>query len=322
MQNPDDDHYMQLALRLARKGLGKTSPNPMVGAVIVKNGKIISQGYHKQAGSAHAEIEAIQSATESVQGSTLYVNLEPHGYVSKTLPCTEAIIKAGIVRVVCSTLDPNPKVAGDGLVQLKKAGIQVNIGLLANEAQLLNEQFFTFHQKQRPFIAIKYAASLDGKMTTSTGDSKWITDERARAVGRKLRGQYQAILVGINTVIADDPHLGTRIKSRPDPLRVILGSTQRVPLNAKILRDDNVLFFEGKLENLMAKLYQMGVISILVEGGASVIGDFVDYKLVDRVYGFYAPIIIGNNDKLADSLRLQKAQLRHYGDDVMIEGAI
>ncbi len=315
MQNPDDTHYMRLCLKLAHKGLGKTFPNPLVGAVVVKNGKIIGQGNHKKAGSAHAEIEAIESTKGSVQGSTLYVNLEPHGYASKTLPCTEAIIKAGIVRVVCSTLDPNPKVAGDGLAQLKKAGIEVRVGVLEEQARDLNEQFFTFHQKRRPFIAIKYAASLDGKLATSSGDSQWITNPAARAAGRKLRGQYQAILVGINTVVADNPHLGSG-------LRIVLGDTNKIPKFALVLRDQNVIIYSGSLPDLMAKLYAIRVISVFVEGGEQTIAQFVDQKLVDKLYGFYAPIIIGTSDKIADSLQLKSTKLSYYDDNFMIEGVV
>lgn len=345
---------MKEALRLAKKGTGKTYPNPLVGAVLVKNSKIIGKGYYKRAGGPHAEIKAINSATETAQGSALYVTLEPHGYTAKTPPCTDAIIAAGISRVVCSTLDPNPKVQGDGIEQLKKAGIAVSVGLMEVEAKLLNEQFFVFHQKNRPFIAVKYAASLDGKLAAA-GDSKWITNEPARAYGRKLRGRYQAILVGVNTVLADDPHLGTRRSTQPDPLRIILDSELRTPLRSQVLRNNNVLIatttkasmakrkqllasgckviaFEGSrvpLDELMQKLKEMNIISVLVEGGGKVIGDFNDNRLVDRIYGFYAPILIGGNgtsirssgaQTVSEASAIKKPHIRWFGNNFLIEG--
>ncbi len=311
----DDTQYMQRVLKLAGRGRGKTFPNPMVGAVIVKKGRIIGQGYHKKAGSAHAEIEAIESAKGSEQGSTMYVNLEPCNHHGKTPPCVDAIIKAGIAKVVCSTLDPNPKVAGDGLAQLKKAGIKISVGMLGEEARILNEQFFTFHTQKRPFIAIKYAASLDGKLATDGGDSQWITNEAARAAGRKLRSQHQAILVGINTVLADNPYLGTG-------LRIVLGDQTKIPKNWQVLRDNNVLVFAGPLPKLMDALYKMNIVSVFVEGGAHTIASFVDQKLVDKVYGFYAPILIGGHDKVADSLFLQQPKIRRLGNNFMIEGTV
>ncbi|MDO8576534.1 MAG: bifunctional diaminohydroxyphosphoribosylaminopyrimidine deaminase/5-amino-6-(5-phosphoribosylamino)uracil reductase RibD, partial [bacterium] len=231
-----DEKYLKLTLELAEKGRGKTFPNPMVGAVIVKRGRIVGQGYHRKAGEPHAEAEALGIAGGRAKGATLYVNLEPCDHWGRTPPCADTIIRANIKRVVCCTRDPH-KVARGGIEKLKRAGIAVSVGELAQEARDLNEAFFTFHELHRPFVAIKFAASLDGKIATHTGDSKWITNERARAYARRLRGHYQAILVGINTILHDDPHLGVRAKGKPDPLRIILDTTLRIPLKSKVLRD-------------------------------------------------------------------------------------
>ncbi len=347
---------MKQALKLARKGMGKTYPNPLVGAVIVKNDHIIGYGYHKKAGGPHAEIYAINSATKKLQGSTMYVNLEPHSYTGKTLPCTKAIIATGITRVVCATMDPNPKVQGDGINQLRNAGIEVLTGILEAEACLLNEQFFTFHKNKRPFIAVKYAASLDGKLSTNNGNSKWITNDAARAYGRKLRSKYQAILVGINTVIADDPHLGTRQVYKSDPIRIIPDSELRIPINAQVLRDKNVLIatsssapaakkkqliakgynvvnFDGPrvpINKLMTKLYELNIISVLIEGGGETIGEFTDQKLIDKVYGFYAPILIGGKNSvsiggkgianISEALQVARPRIKRFDDNFLIEG--
>lgn len=314
-----DKIFLQKTLVLAQKGYGWTNPNPLVGCVIVKNGKIIAKGYHTKAGNAHAEIEALSTAKEDVKGATLYVNVEPCSHTGKTPPCVEAIIKSGIKRVVYATDDPNPKVKGKSTTLFKKAGIAVTSGILQKGAYLLNEAFFTFHEKNRPFIALKFAASLDGKIATKTGDSKWITNEKARRYGHLLRSQYQAILVGIQTILQDDPHLGAQIKGAKDPIRIVLDSTLKIPLTSHVLRDTNVIIattakanqakkkvlqqknitvlecgdHKISLHTLLAELTKREIISILVEGGGSVHGSFVDARLVDKVYAFYAPIIIG-----------------------------
>lgn len=352
-----DDRYIAQTLRLAKKGLGKTHPNPMVGAVIVKGGKVIGSGYHHRAGKAHAEIEALRSMKVSSKGATLYVNLEPCSHQGKTPSCVEAIIAAGLSRVVCSTLDPNPSVSGGGAARLRQAGISVSVGTLSPEAKVLNEIFFGFHEKQRPFIAIKFAASLDGKIATSSHDSKWITNEKARAAARNLRSQYQAVLVGVNTVIDDDPHLGARQSGKRDPLRIILDSSLRVPLKSQVLRDDNVLIItthrasrakqkaladqgiplfvsDGDqivLTELMGELARREIISVIVEGGGKVLGSFVDSRLVDKVYAFYGPLIIGGSDSVAaiagkgastirQALKLTNLTYQKLDDSFLISG--
>lgn len=355
----EDKQYIKKTLNLAKDRLGWTNPNPMVGAVIVKNNKIIGQGFYKKYGAPHAEVEAINSAKEDIKGSTLYVNLEPCSHQGKTPPCADLIIKSGITRVVCSTRDPNPNVNGAGLTKLKKAGVEIIVGILAEEARQLNEAFFTYHEKQRPFVAIKFAASLDGKIATRTGDSKWITSEKARAFARNLRSQYQAVLVGINTVIKDDPHLGTRRNNLKDPVRIILDSTLKIPFESQALRDSNAIvvttskadkkrikkLIEKDIELvvfpsetitipvLLKELWRRKIISVLVEGGSEVLGSFVDSKLVDKVYVFHAPIIIGGTtaknavggrgaDTLTTAMRLKDVAYKVFGEITFITGNI
>jgi diaminohydroxyphosphoribosylaminopyrimidine deaminase/5-amino-6-(5-phosphoribosylamino)uracil reductase len=312
--------HMKRALRLAARGRGVTNPNPMVGAVLCRDGLILSQGFHHRAGAAHAEVEALKNIPyTSSKGSTLYVTLEPCAHFGKTPPCTDAIRAAGIKRVVCAISDPNPAVNGHGIAILRDAGIQVDVGLLHENARKLNEAFFTYYEKQRPYIALKFAATLDGKIATEKGDSKWVTNEAARTYARRLRGYYQSILVGVNTVINDDPHLGVRAAKDTDPLRIILDTKLRIPLNSQVLRDSNVLVVtssqasgksilslqnkgaeviqladnEVSLVKLMHLLFERNIISVFVEGGASVLGSFLDNRFVDEVYAFYAPRLLG-----------------------------
>lgn len=330
-----DNFFMQEALRLARKGLSWTWPNPMVGAVLVRDGKVIGKGYHRKIGWPHAEIEAIRSSKTNLKGSTLYINLEPCSHFGRTPPCVDAIIKAGVKRVVCSTLDPNSIVAGSGVQKLKQAGIDVIVGVLAKEAQKLNEAFFTFHIKKRPFVAIKFAASLDGKIATYTGDSKWISSEKAREYARRLRGEYQAILVGINTVLKDDPNLGVRINGLKDPVRIILDPHAKILKDAQVLRDKNVLFISKQItiSRLLEMLKEKEIISVLVEGGGKTIGGFVDSGLVDKVYAFHAPIIIGGEKSVSsvsgigfatvkESLRLKDVSFKKFNDTMFTTGYV
>lgn len=330
----EDLRYLRMSLDLAKRGLGWTSPNPMVGAVLVKNGRIIGRGYHKRVGLPHAEIEALKDCKEDPKGATLYLNLEPCMHFGRTPPCAPEIIKAKIKRVISCTLDPNPQVSGEGIKVLKKAGIEVSVGQLEDKARILNEAFFTFHLKERPFIALKFAASLDGKIATYTGDSKWITNERARKYARRLRGEYQAVLVGINTVIRDDPHLGVRIKGRKDPIRIILGSRSKIPLDSQVLKDKNVVFAQPfSLGELLKILKEKEIISILVEGGGSVLGSFLDAHLVDKVYVFYSPILIGGEKavtavggkgfaKISQALHLKNTSIKRFGDNFLITGGV
>jgi diaminohydroxyphosphoribosylaminopyrimidine deaminase/5-amino-6-(5-phosphoribosylamino)uracil reductase len=357
MKNVSEDaQWMDEALRLARKGMGWTNPNPMVGAVIVKNGRVIARGFHHRAGGAHAEIEALRSAKADVRGATLYVNLEPCSHEGRTPPCVGAIIRAGIKRVVCSTRDRNPLVRGRGIAQLRRAGVEVVVSVRAAEARALNEAFFTFHEQGRPFVALKFAASLDGKLATRTGDSKWITNERAREAASGLRGRYQAVAVGVGTILRDDPHLGVRDGKKKDPLRIVLDPDLRIPPRARVLRDGNVLvvarsgasrskkmqlekrgasvvLLKGKtisFSDLFSELRKREIISVLVEGGGETIGRFLDYGVADRVYAFYAPIVVGGRDAvgiagtgaatIADAMRLKDISMRRFGDNVLLSG--
>lgn len=352
-----DAKYVKRALRLAEKGLGSTFPNPMVGAVVVKGDRIVGEGYHRKAGGPHAEIEALRVAGTSAAGATLYVNLEPCSHWGKTPPCVDAIIQAKIKKVVCCMRDPNPQVSGAGIRRLRRAGIEISVGCLTDEAEMLNEGFLAFHRTGRPFVAIKFAASLDGKIATHSGDSKWITNGRARAYARSLRSRYQSVLVGINTVLRDDPHLGARIKGRSDPLRIILDSMLKIPLKSQVLRDTNVLVFAtrranrtkykkladagvdvvmcaGKsisLQTVMKELVRRNVVSVFVEGGGAVLGSFVDAGLVDKVYAFHAPILIGGETAksviggkgiatVREAFRLTRIERRILGDNALISG--
>lgn len=353
----ENTKFLKDTLKLAKKGLSYTYPNPLVGAVIVKNSRIIGQSFHHKVGDLHAEIEALNAVTDSPKDATLYVNLEPCSTFGKTPPCVSAIIRSKIKKVVCCSLDPNPKNHGQGIAGLQKAGVKTTVGPLEHEARILNEAFFTFHEKKRPFVAIKFASSLDGKIATKTGNSQWITNEKARIYARSLRAQYQAILVGINTVLTDNPHLGVRIKGKKDPVRIILDSGLRIPLNAKALRDSNViiatanktnkkkteqlekmgvivLVFDGAIPipELLSRLREREIISILVEGGGQTLGSFIDAGTVDKIYAFHAPVIIGGKDTIsiggygaktiADVLHLKNISRRKIGDSLLTTGYI
>lgn len=354
----NDIFFLKETLRLAKKGLSWTNPNPMVGVVIAKDGRIVGRGFHRKVGLNHAEVEALNNVTENLKGATLYVNLEPCSNHGRTPPCAEAIIKSGIKKVICATLDPNPENHSQGLAKLQKAGIQVIFGILEDEARKLNEAFFTFHEKKRPFVAIKFAASLDGKMATGLGDSKWITNESARKYARSLRVNYQAILVGINTILADNPHLGVRIKGKKDPLRIILDPKLQIPLNAQVLRDGNVIIatttkaekqkkkqlessgftvlsFESEqinIDKLLSALGEKEIISVLVEGGGKTLGYFLDAKVVDKVYAFHAPLIIGGKQAIGiggkgataiqNALKLKNISYKKFDDNLLTIGYV
>lgn len=349
--------FMRECLRLAEKGRGFVNPNPMVGAVVVKNGRIIGRGYHKRLGSAHAEIEALRKAGARAAGATLYVSLEPCCHFGKTPPCTDAIIHAKIRRVICAVRDPN-SVARGGADMLRRAGIEVFVGVIERAARDLNEAFFTLHEKRRPFVALKFAASLDGKLATRTGDSKWITNAKARAYARQLRGEYQAVLVGINTVLKDDPHLGVRAGGKRDPLRIILDSRLQIPLKSIVLRDSNVLvvttnrasrrkkrMLEARgvnvyvmsgshisIKELLRVLRERQILRVLVEGGGEVLGSFIDAKVADKVYAFYAPILIGGKRSasigragarsMQNAMRLRDTSVEYFGDNILIVGKL
>lgn len=319
-----DEAYMQRALELAVQAEGDTSPNPMVGCVIVDDeGNIVGEGYHHKAGQPHAEVNALAEAKQLAQGATAYVTLEPCAHYGRTGPCCVALARAGIKRVVAACKDPNPKVAGQGLEYLRLQGIEVECGVCEKEALRLNERFFTWITKKRPFITLKYAMTLDGKIATASGDSKWITGEAARTMAHRLRRQHDAVLVGIGTVLADDPELTTRMVTGKNPVRVVLDSRLRISLMATVLNPaaETIIFTSNEADEVKAEalaalpnvevvrlaahngrlpvaqvvaaLAERGITSLLVEGGSSVLGAFYDAGLADRVYAFIAPKLIG-----------------------------
>jgi diaminohydroxyphosphoribosylaminopyrimidine deaminase/5-amino-6-(5-phosphoribosylamino)uracil reductase len=324
-----DKKFMRLALRLAAKARGRTSPNPMVGAVIVKNGKVISSGYHRRAGEPHAEAVALKKAGSAAKGATLYVTLEPCSHTNKrTPPCCPLVIGSGVKRLVVAMIDPNPRVSGNGIRQLRKAGIEVTTGLLENEARKLNEAFIKHVTTGSPFVTLKIAETLDGKIATASGESKWITGEQARKEGRKLRDIHDGILVGINTVVKDDPSLTVRVPGGRDPVRIIVDSSLRIPLEAKVLSGDSpaqtiiattsdskarignlrelgaeVLTIKSKegrvdLRDLMKKLGKMNIMSVLIEGGAEINASALRAGIVDKVVVFLAPLLMTGTDSL------------------------
>ena len=326
-----DIKYMALALGLAEKGRGSVNPNPMVGAVIVKSGVIVGQGYHQVLGGPHAEIEALLKAGPKAGGATMYVSLEPCRHFGRTPPCTREIIKAGIKKMVVATRDPHPLNNGQGLKELKKNGIEIEKGLMEKEARRLNEKFFTFYEKKRPFVSLKCAMTLDGKIATTTGASRWISGQKARSYVHLLRHEHDALMVGLNTIRADDPELTARLtgENLRKPYIVIADSHLSIPLGAKVvkkakenkciiattlkgkLRKKKVLLARGvevltvnskkdgvDLSVLVEKLAQRAITSILVEGGGELIYSFLDEKLADKIFFFYSPRILGGRTAL------------------------
>lgn len=318
-----DQEFMALALNLARKGAGWTSPNPMVGAVIVKDGQIIAQGYHARCGDLHAERAALAACQGDPAGATLYVTLEPCCHHGRQPPCTDAILEAGIARVVVGSGDPNPLVAGKGLEILRSHGVQVTEGVLAEECRALNDVFFHFIQTGRPYVVLKYAMTLDGKLAAYTGASQWITGEEARRHVHTQRGRFRSIMVGVDTVIADDPQLTCRLEGGRNPLRVVCDTNLRTPLAAQVVQTARevptylatCVTQEGRLapyrslgvnilpvpregghvdlNSLMDLLGKMGVDSVLLEGGATLHWAAVQGGLVDKVQAYIAPKILG-----------------------------
>ena len=318
------EKYMRLALENARSAKGQTEPNPLVGSVIVNNGRIVGIGAHLKPGEPHAEIHALRMAGEHARGATIYVTLEPCSHHGRTGPCADAIVKAGIRRVVIAALDPNPLVSGRGVQILQDAGIEVIVGVCEQESIRMNEVFNRYIVSKRPFITIKSAVTLDGKIATRTSESKWITSEAAREDVHRLRNEHVGILVGVQTVIHDNPQLTTRLPEGRNPIRIILDSTLRIPLDARVITDGEAptwiftgrAYDEGKrsrLEQLGVKVYptqdessdrvnlpQMldilgaaEVSSVFVEGGAEVNASFVQQGLADKLVLYIAPKLVG-----------------------------
>ena len=357
-----DQNYMLQAIQLAKQGEGWTNPNPMVGAVIVKNGRIIGKGYHKKCGELHAERNAIASLTESAEGATIYVTLEPCCHYGKTPPCTEAIIEQKIKRVVIGSRDPNPKVSGKGIKMLQEAGIEVIEDFMREECDRLNPVFFHYITTKMPYVAMKYAMTLDGKIASFSGDSKWVTGEKAREHTHFLRKKYRGILVGIGTVLADDPMLNCRIENGVDPVRIVCDSHLQIPLECqlvktakdietivcyaeeneekqKALMEAGVQLIKAEkdgqvdLEKLMMELGSMEIDSVLVEGGGAIHGSFLTSGLVQKVYCYIAPKMIGGKDalspvlgkgieKMSDAVEITDVTVQNFGSDICVSGHV
>jgi diaminohydroxyphosphoribosylaminopyrimidine deaminase / 5-amino-6-(5-phosphoribosylamino)uracil reductase len=321
--------YMHMALELAANGAGYVSPNPMVGAVVVKDGRVVGRGYHQAVGGPHAEVNAIDDAGDKAQGATIFVTLEPCNHHGRTPPCTQKIIEAGIRQAVVAMADPNPHVAGGGNAYLKSRGIDVSCGVCEAEAAELNESFIKYIRSRHPFVVLKMAATLDGRIATRTGDARWVTGPRARAFVHQLRHDMDAIMVGVGTVLADDPELTTRLeKGRGvDPVRIVLDTHLNVSPEIRMLNlssNSETLIVCGPdasaqkktlleekgagvlevplkdghidLKILMERLGARGITSLLVEGGAHVAGSALKAGVVDKVHYFYAPKILGGED--------------------------
>ncbi len=325
--------FMRVALKLARRGAGRVSPNPMVGAVIVKNGKIKGEGYHRFFGGAHAEINALEQAGKAAKGADIYITLEPCSHFGKTPPCVDALIKNGIRRVFVGMVDPNPAVSGRGLKKLKKAGIEVKTGILEQDCRKINESFIKYITQKEPYLILKSAVSLDGKIASYTGDSKWITCEKSRTLVHRMRFESDAVMAGVGTVIADDPLLNVRMykKAKKEPYRVIVDSGLKIPLKSNVLKPGfaektiiavlkeksgskkaekikdigaQVIPVSGKngridLRKLLKILAKQEIASILLEGGSEVNAAALEAGIVDKVMLFYAPKLVGGKNSFS-----------------------
>lgn len=359
----NDNDYMRLALQLAQNGCGMTSPNPMVGAVIEKDGEIIGQGWHEQYGKAHAERNALVSCKKSPAGATMYVTLEPCCHHGRQPPCTDAIIEAGIKRVAVGSGDPNPQVAGKGIQILRSHGIEVTENILQKDCERLNEVFFHYIQTKRPFVVMKYAMTMDGKIASSTGASKWITGETARHHVQTQRRRYTAIMVGVGTVLADDPMLSCRISGGRNPIRIICDTHLRTPVTAQIVQtamqiptilatcctdrekqriyEDagcRILYLNERnghvdLIQLMEKLGQRQIDSILLEGGGAMNWAALDSGIVQKIQAYVAPKLFGGQNAKtpvegvgvafpADAFHLKNSAITRLGDDFLIESEV
>jgi diaminohydroxyphosphoribosylaminopyrimidine deaminase/5-amino-6-(5-phosphoribosylamino)uracil reductase len=352
-----DRRFMRLALAQARRGVGRTAPNPPVGAVVVRNGQVVGRGFHRRAGLPHAEVEALSEAGRRARGATLYVTLEPCAHHGRTPPCTEAILAAGIRRVVIGVRDPNPHVRGGGAEQLRRAGLMVEEGVEEARAAELIAPFRKLVTTGKPYVTLKLAASLDGKIATASGDSRWITGEKSRAFVHRLRAEHDAVLVGAGTVLVDDPELTCRGARGRNPLRVVLDGRLRSPLEARVFRTSiaptlvltserasrrKVAALQARgveverlggaaelpWEAVLAALGKRGLLAVLVEGGAEVAAKALAARGVDRLLVFFAPLLIGGDGRpmlgslgvrrLAEALRLPHLEVRRFAGDLMV----
>jgi diaminohydroxyphosphoribosylaminopyrimidine deaminase/5-amino-6-(5-phosphoribosylamino)uracil reductase len=353
---------MKRAIELARNGKGNVHPNPLVGAVIVKDEKVIGEGYHEVYGSAHAEVNAISNAKEEVFGSTMYVTLEPCSHYGKTPPCTKLIIDKGIKKVIIGSLDPNPLVAGKGVEMLEQAGIEVEVGCLEEECLNLNKRFFKYVTTKLPYVVYKTAMTLDGRMKTSSGHSKWISNEKSREYVHQLRGELKGIMVGVNTIIKDNPTLNNRSGKGKNPLRIIVDSKLRIPLDSIVVTDENetiiyttndcdksvlkTLSIKENVEvmivsnsdrgvdlvEVLSDLGRRGIDGVLLEGGANLATSMLKDKLIDELQFFYAPKIVGgfNNTvlgdldigQMSDAIKVINIKYQTFDDDLLMKGDV
>ncbi|MBQ3124579.1 MAG: bifunctional diaminohydroxyphosphoribosylaminopyrimidine deaminase/5-amino-6-(5-phosphoribosylamino)uracil reductase RibD [Clostridia bacterium] len=353
-----DIKYMQKAIELAKLGEGFTNPNPLVGAVIVKDGRIIGEGYHERYGGFHAERNAIKNATEPTDGADMYVTLEPCSHHGKQPPCCEAVVEAGIKNVYIGSQDPNPLVSGKGIGYLKSHGVSVITDVLKDECDAINKIFFHYITTKRPYVIMKTAMSIDGKCASYTGDSKWISNELSREDTHRTRKRVAGIMVGINTVMADNPMLNCRLDNPKNPVRIICDSKLRIPLDCKIVKTANdiptyiatvstdtqkiqkletlgvkIIRTSGKrvkLNELMCELGGLGIDSVLVEGGAELHASFLEAGLVNKLEIYIAPKIIGGKDAktvvggngvelVSDAYMFKNPKITMFGDDIKIE---
>ncbi|RLQ90920.1 bifunctional diaminohydroxyphosphoribosylaminopyrimidine deaminase/5-amino-6-(5-phosphoribosylamino)uracil reductase RibD [Planomicrobium sp. Y74] len=357
---PSHEFYMDLALSNAQTMKGQTDPNPLVGSVIVNHNRIVGVGTHLKAGEPHAEIHALRMAGDQASGGTIYVTLEPCSHFGRTGPCAQAIIDAGLKKVVIAALDPNPLVSGKGVKMLEDAGIEVVAGIREQESLKMNEVFNKFITTKRPFVTLKAASTLDGKIATHSLDSKWITSEDARRDVHELRSEHMAILVGVGTVIEDDPELTARIPNGRNPVRVILDSSLRLPLDAKVVVDGaaetwiftsrtydrfkkdhleqaGIRIFETSGEtrtdvnDLMRTLGENGISSLFIEGGGTVNSTFLENRLIDKVVLYFAPKLVGGSsaptflegrgfDLMKDAVDLVDGEFTKIGKDFKFTG--
>lgn len=347
-----DEKLMAMALRLAAKGLGKTSPNPVVGCLLYKDGHVIAKDYHHKAGQPHAEILVLRKAGAEASGATMYVTLEPCSIYGRTPPCTEEIIKAKVKKVIIGAIDPNPKINGRGVQALEKAGIEVVTGVMQEECEKINIAYNKFITTGLPLVTVKFAQSLDGRIAIRNGSSQWISSQQSLKFAHRLRAQNDAVLIGANTANWDNPQLTVRLVKGRNPVRIILSASGRIKRNLKLLTDKNVPTIlatsrkarvnfdveiillpkksEGlNLEALLRKLADRDIMSLMVEGGAKVITSFLKQKLVDRMIIIVAPILIGRGiEAIADlhiknisqTLKLKNVKCKKIGSDFVVFG--
>ena len=354
-----DEKYMKLVFDLALKGIGKVNPNPLVGAIVINDNNIVGEGYHEQYGEAHAEVNALNMAGEKSRNSTLYVNLEPCSHFGKTPPCVDKIIAMGIKKCVISVLDPNPLVSGKGIKKLEDAGIEVKIGVLEDEGKELNRVFFHYITTGLPYVFLKCAITLDGKIATRTFDSKWITNESSRKKVMTLRNKYLGIMIGINTLIQDNPSLNAREENARNPYRIVIDSELKIPLDSNVLKFNdkkniivtsidnknspkyiellnlnvNFILLKNKvfsIEEILKELGKLKIDSLILEGGSNLISRVIEENCINGGEIFIAPKFLGDEkalpfiggfkiDKMADCFQIKNPKFNIYDDNISIE---